>query len=83
MKGAAVKAAVDGELSTIHVILTSPVQLMGLNSDDVELVRKYGRQKLSPALCRAHEIGEEALDVMTMASRGLGRKRAAIQTSVS
>ncbi|MEP5758068.1 MAG: hypothetical protein ABJ327_01915 [Litoreibacter sp.] len=79
-KGAAAKAAMDGDLPTIHTILTGPIQLMGLSSDDVELVRKYGRQKLSPALCRAHEIGAEALDVMVMSSRGLGQKREAIQT---
>ncbi len=77
-KYAAVKAAMDGDLPTIHVILTGPSELMGLDATDVKTVRDTARKTLSPGIYKARETSDEILKRMTTASRGLGQKRDSI-----
>ena len=79
-KYAAVKAATDGDLPTIHTVLTSLAALMGLSAKDQGLVRDEARKKMSPGIYKAHKRVDDVLDRMTLASRTLGQKRDSINS---
>jgi len=74
----AIKAATEGDMATIHTVLTSPAALMGLKPKDVETVRDEARKKLSPGIYKAHAKVDDVLGRMTLASRTLGKKRDSI-----
>ncbi len=76
----AIKAATEGDIATIHTVLTSPAALMGLKAKDVETVRDEARKKLCPAVYKAHAKANDVLERMTLASRTLGKKRDSISS---
>jgi len=78
-KGFAAKAAMEGDIRALHVILTSPTYLLGLDQSDINTVRETARKSVSPSLHRAFEIGNKGRDLMEIAMKGLTKKRDTIE----
>ena len=78
-KGFAATAAMNGDTPALHVILSSPAYLLGLDQSDINTVRETARKTVSPALHRAFEIGNKGRDLMEIAMKGLTKKRDTIE----
>ncbi len=74
----AIKAATDGDMATVSVILNSPPHLMGLKAKDVDAVRLEARKRTSPALWAAYEKSDVVLKHMTTGSKAIGKKKDSI-----
>lgn len=78
-KGFAATAAMNGDTPALHVILSSPAYLLGIDQETVSTVRETARKTVTPALHRAYEIGNKGRDLMEIAMKGLTKKRDTIE----
>lgn len=75
---AAINAATKKDATTVHVVLTSPPALMGLEPADVEKVREEARKAFNPDLHKAHVESQKVIDRMIKASKANAAKKAKV-----
>ena len=74
-RAAVLTAAMNGELPTVHVALTSPMSLTGLKEADLKEVRDFARRSLAPDLYADHQASAKIFDRLIKTSKVLGQKR--------